>query len=613
MKRIKQQHQVKKLQLSKSDIYNLQVKEYLKKHLLTPIEIQSIKLFKDNAQNKKVTVEAYNKSVENYNTQHGFIIPKQQCNNYSNNVATEYSYINYPLITTSGYKAIMDKYRFYVFAYNESLKDKNETVILANCKIRKAVTKKEKLAIVSFKKSNSKKFTKEYNQLATEYNENNAPLINLRRYQTIKYATEIIFDVLVSFYASQLKQHNAYKMNMGASTMISKAKPYLLSIDHLRLANHKKNHFQRLDLCKKTVQNHVKRLREAGVLINYIYINQNKPIKVQISPQILQVEDGNPPKRQLSENESVTPQSLNVLHDNNDTTRTGKLKEEKIKDTANCIVNLAERLCIPAEGLPDHEENRKPPIEKQQKKSEKKKNYHFVASENFRKDLLEPGEFAQKLANHDFDNYKAIRNDRLLNELQYGNLDSNELREVLLQDFLKTSAKIWRNHTVYEGEWRKVINQFKKEFLKKVIQRSNMIKQIYQLRFRIEFARKWFLKTQKSSKRNGVVALYPSAYFDPTRTNTNEIGFGGTYKIWKTHLRQETAENERVKAMLLEANARKRRLTNYKKLTQAVTKYLLGRSSVDELYNYVTTNLSHDWLSQIPVVIDKLNNPPEIN
>jgi len=613
MATLKKRHQVKKLQFSKSDLYNLKVDDYLKKNALSPIEIQSIQLFKNNAQSNNVSVAAYNKAVENYNAQHGFIMRQQQCNNYSNTVATTYNYINYPLITATGYKTIMDKYRFFVFAYNKSLKEKNNAVMLANCKIREVITKEEKKAVSIFKKVNSKKFTKEYNQLAIKYNQEKVPILKLRRYQTVKYATEIIFDVLIGFYAGQLKKHNAYRMNLGASTMIEKSKPYLLKINHLSVVNHKKNDFKRLDLCKKTVQNHIKRLREAGILTHYRFVTEKKPISVHITPQILETEDGNPPKRQLSENEALTSPNLNVLPNYSDSTRTENLKEGKIKDTANCIVDLAERLCIPAEGLQDHEENRKPLLEKQQKNEEKNKNSHFVASENFRKGLLEPGELAKKLANHDFDKYSSIRKERLVSELQYGNLDGNELKQVLLQDFIKTSAKIWKNHSVYEGEWRKVINQFQKEFLKKVTQRANLIKQVHQLRFRLEFARKWFLKTQKSTKKNTVAALYPAAYFDPTRTDTNEIGFAGTYKIWKTHLKQETAENERVKARIQEANDRKRRLTNHKKLTQAVSQYLQGKKTTEQLFDYVDTNLSPAWLGQIPIIIDKLNNPPEIN
>jgi hypothetical protein len=156
-----------------------------------------------------------------------------------------------------------------------------------------------------------------------------------------------------------------------------------------------------------------------------------------------------------------------------------------------------------------------------------------------------------------------------------------------------------------------VINDLEKKFLKNISRKETMINMMAQFRYRLSWANNWFEFSRKNPRKATVNPLFPHEYFDPTRKKDYEIGFAGTHKQWKEKLKKLKAADQLEKSRVIKANERKRKQTNQQKLTKAVTEMLKKNLSVDQLYNYVSTNLPHDYISQIPVVMEQLTNPQE--
>ncbi|WP_299135228.1 hypothetical protein [uncultured Tenacibaculum sp.] len=603
---------------SEIGVYNQLVKEYLRNNNLDTITQYTVKLFKDNAQRNRVNNTQYNKAVEEFNNRHGFILLKKGVE-YEGG-SKQYSYVNFPYLDREAIKLTMDKYRLYVNKYNKQADEEN--VLIRNYNHTEvtnhlALTETQKKRKKDFEAENKCLFVRDYNKLIEKENAKNA-ILPKRRIQKIKFQSELIFHVLLGFYVSQLRTRNAYLMEMNKPTSALKNALPKLKIDHRKLATHKIADIPRLDICKKTAQNHVKRLREANILTNYVQINQNKPIQVNFNSQILVILDGNLPKSQTLENKAFYPTFSKTLHHNSDTTRT-KLKEKEIKDCANSTAlnkcgsmlegNESNSVCL-ADGYentkginkkstPGRAEIKKIIPKFLQSTNEKPSGKYVLLTQNFLSKLTDERELAERLTSGDFDSHKSLRYDYLQQVAMYAHVSREDFKKVIIQDFIKTSAKIWKSHNVYVGEWKKTINALQVQLFSKIIEKETLIKKLREYRWKLEFARKWF------SKKSEVKALFPYAYFDKTRTNSNEIGFYGLHKVWKTNKRYKQQKEAEKKQLEVNASARKRNLTAQKKLTNAINKYELGKYNYSQLFSYVQDNLPHEYLLSLPSLINK--------
>ncbi|PKH52438.1 hypothetical protein CXF68_17835 [Tenacibaculum sp. Bg11-29] len=614
--------QKRKVLFSTIGVYNQEVKDCLSTRKLDAILQHTIKNFIDNAYRNKLTNTQYNKAVEEFNTAHGLLLLKR--GNEHENEQKQYTYINYPYLDRQAVKGTMDKYRQYVFTYNEKTDVENDEIRKYNNTIVKnhfqlSETQKKRKAV--FQKQNKKEFSRNYNELVIEENKENA-IIQKKAIQKIKYSSELVFHVLVGFYVSQLRTRNAYLLEMNKSTSTLKNSLPKLKIDHRKLATHTIADIPRLSICKKTAQNHIKRLREANILINYLRINQNKPISVNFNSQIIEVLEGNPPKSQLIQNKSFNSLIEKSLHDNNDTTRTKILKEKEIKDCANStalnkcgsmLVNEnesnTERLAggyKNTKGISNEKQNsfggeKKIKLPDFLNKTPKPIKTTNQLTNNFLNKLKDDQTLAKKLAAGEYDHYKGERYDYLLKIVQYGLLSTEDFKQVILQDFIKSSAKIWKKHNVYVGDWKNTINRLKDQMFVNMVNKETVINKLKEYRWKLEFARNWFLKKEE------VNALFPFAYFDKTRTKSNELGFYGLHSVWKSHLKYKEQKNTDKKQEQQDSNARKRRLSAQKKLTRAISKYELGTYNQEQLFNYVQDNLPHEYLLLLPNLIKNQN------
>ena len=624
--------------------YNLLVQHKL---LLTPmsyLQHVAVKNFKDLAKRNKYSKKTYNKEVMLFNNRHGLLLEKLPEETTATSIATTstttYNYINYPYLDREAVKTTMNNYRKQVFIYNKKVAKENREISQYNADVIPSTSKKYRQEIAAFKASNSWRFTRDYNSRVEAYNSTfKHACLPKKRIQTIKFATEILFHTILGFYVKQLKIRNATLMRSNQTTRTLKNQLPKLKIDHRKLATHKIADIPRLNIVKKTAQNHIKRLREAGLLINYSMTNQNKPISVNFNTSILVVLDGNFPKSQKPKNQNVMSGNKKKLPHNNEPTRAFLLKESKIKDNANCIdpiisgsmpqstsYNSFPKIYKNTTGIDKKKktgagENLQevlPQFLKNSKGSapnkiipnhlDQKQSKYSAASNNLRELIQDERELAQQLANHQFDTYKGLRYERLKAEVYAGILDKHEFRQLLIQDFVKTAAKIWKKHHVFVGDWKKAINQLNEKLFKTNFIGSNnqphkekCLQILESYRWMQNFARKWFLK-------NEVNALYPSLYFDPTRTKSQEIGFFGLRSVYKSHITYLEKRGVETKQQAIASTKRKRTISQQQKLTRAIAKFEKGKIDYNQLYNYVQDNLHIDYLLQLPQLIVKHTN-----
>ncbi len=592
--------------------YNNSVRDYLATIKLDAITQHTIKIFKDNAQRNKYTDSKYNKAVEDFNTTHGLLLLKKGAEITQKN-AIAYHYINFPYLNKEGMKSAMNNYRNYVYQYNTNVTKENKgiskynkSIILPTC-IEISDLKK----IGQVQESSQGLFARDYNMEIEALNaELKANYLSKKRIQKVKYTSEIVFNVLVGFYISQLKSRNIYLKALGKTTRVLKSDLPKLKIDNRKLATHTIAGIPRLDFCKKTAQNHIKRLREAGILINYKYINQYKPISVHFNAQIVQILEGNPPKKQHTHNQLVTNLCEKKLPYNNDSIT--YIKRKEIKDYENFIASnkcgsTTKGDACPADGYKNTTgiSNIKKISPRENRNTMRKLLPDFLQTapektgtnplltRNFLAKLMDDRELAKQLTAGKYKQYTGLSYHYLRKIVQYTNVTTEEFRAILIQDFIKSSAKIWKHHdSVHIGSWKNAINELNEVLFDKITQKETLIEKVKEYRWKLEFARKWFLKRNHS-------ALYPSLYFDINRKSSSGIGFFGLHSVWLTHQKYLANKAQKHNANKRNENARKRNENAKRRLANGIKAYKSGKYTANELYNYVQDNLPHDCLVEL--------------
>ncbi|CAL2095489.1 conserved protein of unknown function [Tenacibaculum sp. 190524A02b] len=592
--------------LSEIGMYNQAVKNNLATFELSPIQIHTIKNFNDNAQRKGLTTSQYNKEVEEFNNRNGFILLKKGVEIEVK--STNYPYINYPYLDNSAIYAAIIKYRAYRDKYNLQVQEENKEINNYNKQVVKHSDKAVLKAIAKFQKDNNSKLTREYNSLVEGYNTSlKGYYVAKKRKQYIKDFTEEIFYVLLYFYAGQLKKRNAFLLEMNRPTSVYKNAMPSLKLNPYDIVKHKISGVKKFTICKKTAQNHVKRLREAGLLLNRRFFGSNRPVEYNFNPEIVEIFDGNPPKSRAPEKPEFFGENEKKLHNKKHTTCSIFLKENKIKDCANSTVdNKCGSMLEENESTFILQEHRGISSEKNLSRGEvqkimpswwkQPKNTNNRLTTNFIGKLEDSKVLAEKLAAGEYDSYKGLPYSYLVKVSQYAYLPNDEFKQVVIQDFIKSSAKIWKGRNVYVGEWKKAINMLEEQLFNNITQNETIIKKLREYRWKLDFARRWFKKAE-------VNPLYPASYFDNTRTKQKEIGFYGLHSHWKSHLKYQAQKEKDAKEKVQKANQRKRRLTAQDKFKKAIRKYELGKLSANQLYNYVDNNLPNDFAVQLPSIL----------
>src|SRR5699024_8721773 len=145
--------------------------------------------------------------------------------------------------------------------------------------------------------------------------------------------------------------------------------------------------------------------------------------------------------------------------------------------------------------------------------------------------LDRPQVLAEKLASGEYDYYVPLKLSELKRLISSTELTDEDYRELVIQDFIKSSAKLWRDNHASVASWyiaiRFIYNEYGTyNFKGNALTKNKMYSWLMQHRYRLNYAFNWF----KKREWDGV--WYPNIYFDPIRKLPTDVCFAYTKKVW---------------------------------------------------------------------------------
>ncbi|WP_286914802.1 hypothetical protein [Flavobacterium sp. UBA4197] len=528
----------------------------------------------------------------------------------------------YPAITTEAMAATMNAYRFYVQEYNLRVFDENIAIVNHNSEVYKNIKELDQVQTEfrrafmlrhgAYKKYLCKSSgeireryelkdatARDYNAVATEFCNNYGNIVEMMPIPTIKYTTEIVFQQILHAYHVQMSIKNTIHIKM----QIAYKKPLPpIEVNSLQITNFCRNGVKSINTCKRTILNHRKRLQEAGILVDYQYQGFHRGVLLQINPEILTIVDLQTGKFATAENQPISHPKGKNLAEFKDTTGTLKDKCEKTENASN---SLGKRSSVASSLTPLYSSfygNTGCKVEKVSPEGARQNVKvsdvpEKTLSDNLQRLIVHPQQLADELASGEHWDYSPLDLRILTKEAYNGTMTRDEFKELIIQDFLKMSSKIWRGKRVYVGAWKNTITAMQEHWFlalgKNTFNKNIAVEMLQEYRWRINHARQWFLSKD-------FTPLFPSDYFDLSRTDKKEVGFAYTAKAWKRRLKYE--EQKAVKRRIQEKKTatRKENVAAAKAVETKINSYLNGKIGVEALFNYV--------LNKYPTFTDKLTS-----
>ena len=512
----------------------------------------------------------------------------------------------YPAIIEEAFSTTMENYRKYIASYNFKTQAENELIEKHNVSVAQFCNENELTQIQSefrkvfvLKRKNLK--PRAYNEAVTEFCNDYGLIVEKKKIQSVKYATEIVFQNLLHLYNSQLMKRNEKFIKSGIT---AKRPIQEFKINSFLVTQLKRKEIHSINICTKTVRNHRQRLEEAGVFTEYHFAGQNKPVEVHINAEILVVLDIKTSKLKNAENKQLKCVYWNLLPDNNENTGTIINEYQKNENVENIsqfkrssgdaltpsYLNFSTRTHTSKEAISNHGA-RATTVKVQN-----------ILSEKLQTLIVHPQELAVNLANGEYMNYKPIDIRYLFKEAFSGTLTNDEFRELAIQDFFKSISKIYRFSTPFAGSWKKAITMYYQNkwiaFTGNSFNKSVLVDEIQQMRWRMEWARKWFIKNQ-------FPPLFPYDYFDMTRKTSKEVGFEYTKAKWNEHLLSIAKYDALKKKQEGNAVRRKETVNHAKKCETAVNRFFKNKVTYTQLFDYVEKNLPKQYIEKLPDLIMK--------
>lgn len=508
-----------------------------------------------------------------------------------------------PFLNSTAFAETMDNYRLYIAHYNNMVREINTLIAKENAKIeilrsKNQLTEVQKQFSAIFYKRNFGLKPKEYNMLADQFNQERGLTIQKKKFRTVKYASEIVFQQMVYSYSVQLAKASTEYQKLGVNEL-SPVRQMEINAQHIH--NFKRNGVLSIDVCKATIRNHRAILEEAGVLVDYLYQGHKTGIKSHINSQILVVFDAKTQILTTPENQRFISPKRKEFTDNNEVTRTSitinKTENRKsdfpVLGTASPDLSFVFYGNIPAQG----EKSKLGGGEKSVKVSE-------TLSEKLQDITLSDTNFAKRLANGEFFNHKRIDKVHLYKEATYGTLVREEFLQVIKHEFFKNLSKIYRQSTPFPGSYQKAMNEFEDRFYvnngngKFLVHKEVMVDMLQKYLWMVNKANNWFVRT-------GIRPLNPHDYLDRTRSHKKEIGFDYLQKAHAKHLKE--LENKPVQAKKAAKNAelRKKSIDYSTKFNQKMNAFKANRITVNELIDYVDKNLPPVFMQNLSDMLIK--------
>ncbi|MBC8753942.1 hypothetical protein H2O64_04620 [Kordia sp. YSTF-M3] len=529
-----------------------------------------------------------------------------------------------PYILSEDRLLMLQRYRIYVNAYNDAVNKQNEAILTYNERVAKFVAthKLKQQAVVAVSNFENKRHQgvkikwlaiEEYNSLVATQNDT-LLLLSKKTHHKIKAMHERTFEVILWQYGNQLSDLRSHLKTLDTKLGVSFPKVKITSTGIAHLTNDGQ---PRILYSSRTVQNHIYRLRDAGVLTKYCFHGTKKPVNFFINKAIFCMRE----KLIMSnENQLVSnflPQK--VQHKSEDT-RT--FTKEIIKKVGN-VDNHSQDMEVASFATENSSKNKN--IYKNTKSDNPQKISNQYAGklgggENFPKNelseylrgqMLYKTVFLNALTEHHYDTYSfstANMTRRLDTESIRGVLSKEEFRELLLQQFIKIAAPIWKGKNVYYGSWHKAYIQIDDEYLRNpngsIPRKETLLYMFGFLVYRIGRAKRFF-----NSKKDYRIH-FPCIYFDATRKQPSEGGFAYTVEWLKQYQKYQDLRATRKQQAATKAGARRRQKTNEEKVRDQIKLFVKGKIALPQVYDYIETNkgIPNYFIAEVPRLLNLLTN-----
>jgi hypothetical protein len=491
----------------------------------------------------------------------------------------------FPEINGEAFALTMDKYRIYVSKLNEMRKLENIAIEKHNLKVPAKQDDEVKQTFANlFLKKYSSLLPVEYNEKVVDIFEDKGIILKKKKLHIIKYQSELVFQQFLYEYSQQLAQNTKVFKDMG---IVENRPIKMLEINSLKIVMLQRNGISSIDVCKETIKNHRRNLVEAGILFDYTFCGHKRGVKAHINREILTVLDQHSGNLTTSENQHFTPRTAKGFGNNKEVTVTeinnNKIKENVqnislIKGTPSADINLNNNF----------DNNTIAQVEKG-KLGGGAKNVKF--SEKLDNLIENEFELCNKLASGQFNYYKPLDIRELYHESVSGTMSRERFKELIIQEFFKEAARLYRNSTPYFGSWKKALDTWtNKKFLVNgnLYNKQLMVEKLQEYRWRLNHAHKWF--TSKN-----VAPLYPNQYFDFTRQLPKEIGFEYTKKAFLTNKKSLENRITEEKQVLRAAKQRKENINYAKKFDLVFNRFINNRISLNATLDYVKNNLPANY------------------
>jgi len=506
---------------------------------------------------------------------------------------------------------MLNNYRRYVQAYNDNIATYNEQVAKENAKVYTFIEQHNlhraaAAAQENFKERIGKVSIYEYNKAATLTNTTTQkPIIPLLKHTKVAKSSEHIFALLLFAYAMQIDQKNNILERCGATTTRGIQK---VEVNPYELANTVIDGVNTLPYHTNTIRNHITRLRDAGILINYEFRGHAKPVNYHINSAILEIFDEIPRKNINAENQVVKSEILQTLYHKRIDTRT-------IKDKNNIIVPVdnTAQLKELIKQLPSGN-NKNINDKNTQEHVQKNTNQGPAAAENIPEitrfletKIEDEHEFCAQLSKNHYKNYRFTHRKHFEHELYRGVMDADAFRELLIQTFIKISAPIWKDASnINAGCWYNAYQLINETMLinpnGSTPSKQVLMYQFDNLVYRITWAKRFYNKFENYR------ALYPSLYFDPTRKTKKSGGFAYTLNALKKHQVHHENRQKRKEALNKAANRRNYKYHAIELVERKIKAVKNNRATMLELCDYVSNNahIPQEVKSNLPKYIERI-------
>lgn len=506
----------------------------------------------------------------------------------------------HPIITPQDYKESIKNYGLWVKKYNmevwiesAQVRDHNREVssfrkaaiISLEAKVREGIWKKERKALTPEK----------YNAEVDQYNvKHNGLWLNKKPLrQEVKKTSEAVFLAILHQLNTQLYDRKRMRHSLGVhiETEVPKVRIYPNKIVSLE-----RNGYLSLPISKETFCAHRNRLEEAGVLQGYEFHGVNRPVKIQINPEILKVSDNEKPKkaRNSRENPNAENQSLNSPSTKKPphvhvSTRTKKDKDQVREKEGN--FSEKEKLVLNCTGTSTGTPKGKITVPKNSPGPK------ISLSEKLRATIQDQTDLSQELSEGKHNDHRPIPNKYTESEALNGFLDQEEYKELAIQDIFKFSALLFVKLDVFAGSWQNAFKIWMEEMWKSP-NGHTLSKPIIHSRWQNCIS--VLKKVYAFQKRNPDWQIrYPSLYFDPARTSKFESSFAYALRNFAT----EPAPAKTKTARKLEHLKNSRSVNDLKKAQRKAREFFAKKISLDDLYEYVEQNCNAQIYEQINEIV----------